>query len=460
MTTTAMRRRLARRTTTVAVGMVSALVLTACASASQSTSNGTTTKFSSDLVSQAKQEALADSGGKKLGGSITVIGVNGGNELKVVQSVIKPFEDATGITVNYTGSQDLTAIVAAKVSAGAPPDVVDDAGAGSLVGYAKKGLLKNVGAMVGEDKLKQAFAPGLLDAASVEGTTYGVWTEIDNFMLWYDPKTYTGPKPPQTWDQLDSFTAGQAATGKTPWCMAQNAGANSGFPGSQWIENWFVKHYGADLTRQWATGRLPWTSPQVKAAFQAFGAVASNAKMVNGGPAGVLSAPIVNNGTGLLSNPAKCQVMLWGVYGAGLTLNQFPQAKSITDLDFFPVPAGNAAYDNLESIGGHIAYAFTGKPQTAAFMRYWASSQAQRLFVTSGQWTEANQQIPASAYANPILAKAKTTLLAGKTLVTGPSILAPGATVIEFYRAVVAYIQNPASLDGILANLQKTATSS
>ncbi|MEU6199949.1 ABC transporter substrate-binding protein [Streptomyces sp. NPDC047061] len=329
---------------------------------------------------------------------------------------------------------------------------------GSLQQYAEKGKLVDLGSMIGSDTLKADFPESLLTAATVNGKVYGVFTGVDNFMVWYDPKTYKGPKDPSSWAELEKFTQQQAAAGSTPWCMAQNAGAGSGFPGTQWIEAWFIKHYGAAKLQDWASGKLSWTSPEVKAAWQAFGAVATDKKMVNGGPTGVLSASIVNNGTGLISSPAKCQVMLWGVYADGLTLMQNKALKPVTDLDFYPVPAASPAYANDELFGGHVAYAFNDNPQTRALMKYWASAQAQTLLVASGQWTEANTKIPASAYSNPLLKKSYQQLVNGRTLAAGPSLYGSPAVLTAYDKGVVNYIQNPGSLDTILAGLQRTAT--
>jgi alpha-glucoside transport system substrate-binding protein len=414
--------------------------------------------FPAKLVAAAKKEALRDAGGKKIGGSVTVLSVNGGSEAQIVAATYKPFTDATGIKVNYTGSQNMNAIVQSRVQAGNPPDVVDSADTGTLQLYGKEGKLVDLGPIIGTRTLKADFGAGLLKAATVNGKVYGVWSEIDNFMVWYDPQNYTGPSNPATWAQLDAFAQQQAAAGKTPWCMTQNAGAASGFPGSQWIEAWFVKNYGPALMSAWGHGQLSWTSPQVKAAFQAFGAIATDPKMVNGGPNAVLSTSIVNNGTGLISTPPQCSLMLWGIYAGGLTLSQNTKLKPITDLNFFEVPAAKPAYANDEPFGGHVAVAFNNTPQVRAFLKYLASVAAQSLLVSSNQWTEANQRIPLSVYKNPLLRKAKQTLLVGKTLVAGPNMAASSATAVAFDKAVVSYIQNPGSLDSILAGVQKTVS--
>ncbi|WP_326761659.1 extracellular solute-binding protein [Streptomyces phaeochromogenes] len=431
------------------------LTTAACANSTSTGSSSQTTGASQKLAAAAREEALAAADGKKIGGKVTMLGINGGAEGKLIKDALKPFTDATGIQVDYTGNEDLATVVQTRVQAGNPPDVVDAADLGSLLRYAKQGKLVDLGSLIGTGTLKSSYPQSLLDAATVNGKTYGVFTEIDNFMVWYNPKTYKGPKAPATWAELEKFTKQQARAGKTPWCMAQNAGAGSGWPGAQWIENWFLKHYGAAKLTDWANGKLSWTSPEVTAAWKAFGAVATDSKMVAGGPTTVLSTSVVNNGTGLVSSPPTCSVMLWGVYAGGVTLSQNASLKAGEDLDFFPVPAGSPAHADDELFSGHVAYAFNDNPQTRALLKYWASAPAQSILVASGQWTEANTKIPASAYTNPLLKKASQQLLNGKNLVTGPSMSSSPAIVTAFDKGVVGYIQKPGSLSDILSGIQR-----
>ncbi|MFC9454484.1 ABC transporter substrate-binding protein [Streptomyces sp. NPDC056983] len=442
-----------------------ALVITSCLLATAACADNTSTgsasvgkEQSASLTAAARKEALAAAGGKKIGGKVTMLGINGGAEGQLIKNALKPFTDATGIQVDYTGNEDLAAVVQTRVHADNPPDVVDAADLGTMLKYAKQGKLVDLGSLIGTSTLKSSYPKSLLNATTVNGKTYGVFSEIDNFMVWYDPKTYKGPKSPATWDDLEKFTKQQAATGKTPWCMAQNAGAGSGWPGAQWIENWFLKHYGAAKLADWASGKLSWTSREVTAAWKAFGAVATDPKMVAGGPTTVLSSSVVNNGTGLISSPPSCSLMLWGVYAGGVTLGQKPSLKPGTDLDFFPVPAGSPAHADDELFSGHVAYAFTSNPRTRALMRYWASAPAQTMLVASGQWTEANTKIPASAYANPLLKKASQQLLNGKNLVAGPSMYSNPAVVAAFDKGVVSYIQKPGSLNDVLDGIQRVAS--
>ena len=125
--------------------------------------------------------------------------------------------------------------------------------------------------VIGDTTMNADYSASLLKTVTAGGKVFGVFQGFSNFMVWYNPKTYTGPKNPTTWAQLADWTDQQAAKGTPAWCIAEESGAGSGFPGAQFIENLFAKKYGPDLLNQWGTGKLKWTSPEVKDAFQMFG---------------------------------------------------------------------------------------------------------------------------------------------------------------------------------------------
>jgi alpha-glucoside transport system substrate-binding protein len=441
-----------KRAAAAVTAMAFGLSMAGCAS-SDDDAKASKSPYSPEMVTAAEKAALELAGGKELGGSLSFYIANSGDEAKVIEAAVKPFEDATGVDVKITNNTN-DALVQTKVRADLAPDVVDSNSIGAMKAYADQGLLKDVGAMVGEDVMAQNFDQGLIDAATIDGTNYGVWTEVDNYMVWYNPKTYKGPDSPATWDELNTWAAGEAKAGNTPWCMAQEAGDGSGFPGAQWIENWFLKNYGPEKLTAWANGELAWSSPEVKSAFEALGAIATDETMVKGGATSVLATSFLNNGTGLISEPPTCSVMMWGVFAGALTLGDDKNLAPLEDIDFFKTPAADPAFANVEDVGGHVTYAFSDTKQVQAFIKYWASAESQSLLASSGYWTEANNAVPAAAYTNPLLSKAKETLLNDETtLATGPYLLGAADVVTAFKKAVVGYVQEPDSLDALLADL-------
>lgn len=438
-----------------------ALALTACASDDQAAQQpGATAQavgLDSSLYKKAVDEAKKIAGDKKLGGSIEYIGPNGGNEGAILQAVYQAFTDATGTKVNYTGTQDTNNIVQSRSQAGNPPAIAD-LSLGVATGYAKQGKLMDLTKVVGEDELKANYNQSLLDGASVDGKVFGVYQGFSNFMLWYNPEQYTGPKDPTSWKQITDWTDQEAAKNTPVWCIAEESGAGSGFPGAQFIEILFAKKYGPDVLKQWGDGELKWTSPEVKDAFQMFGSIATDDKKVSGGVTGSLAASIATGSNGLVAKPATCQADVWGSWVPGLI---GADVKAGTNLDFYQVPASNPKYQNTEIFQTTVATAFQDNAKTRAFMKFIESTPAQALLASADHWTVSNKNVPSDTYKSTLLQRAAKTYFGDDvTLATGPNVMADAATSAAFYKGVISYLQTPGSLDTVLQTIQKAADGS
>lgn len=446
----------------VGLSAVVAVSLTGCASAEQSgaaaqSKGAVPPRLDPALYAKAVAAAKQIAGGQKLDKSLEMIGVNGGAEGDVLKGVYKAFTDATGTTVNYTGSQDENNIVQSRVAAGNPPAIVDQA-VGVATQYAKQGKLVDVGSVVGADKLTSAFGDSLVKGVTADGKIFGLYQGFNNFMVWYNPQTYQGPKEPKSWDELVKYTDAQAAAGKQTWCIAEDAGGGSGFPGAQFIENLFAKKYGPELLRQWGAGELSWTSPQVKDAFQEFGKIATDDTKVAGGRAGALASPIATGYNGLVAAKPTCQLALWGAWVPGLIGKD---VKPTENLDFFRVPGFGNGKEGTEIFQTTVTTAFKDSPTTRAFLKYVASDEAQALLASADQWPVADVNVSADTYKSALLKKTASTYFAGAKdvqLSTGPNVMANSAVQTAFYKGVVSYLQKPSSLDQVLKDIQSAAT--
>ncbi|HXH34208.1 MAG TPA: ABC transporter substrate-binding protein [Plantibacter sp.] len=447
--------------TVVALGVVTALGLSGCASAGDSSGGSTATGGTGVVIPQAlidaavakAKEVAAD---EQFGGSLSVVGIVGGEEGDAITAAMAPFTTATGTAIDYTASQDQSKVVQAAVDGGNPPDLVDGQGSGLMQDFARQGQLLSISEIVGDETLRENFNQGLLDVASVDGTVYGLWGEADSFAVWYNTATYDGPKDASSWTELEEWATQQAATGVAPWCLGLEAGGGSGWPGESWIQNTFLKMWGPEKMAAWASGELPWTSPEVKAAFERFGSIATSATLVNGGPQTVVSTSFANYADGMFTDPQQCQLSLWGNYIGGLVTANNPAVEIPADMDFFPVPADNAEGGESEAVAGHVLYAFKEKdsPALRAFVKYWASAEARALIAASGRWSVANNKVPLDAYPNEAMRASAELLNQAKYLSPGPSTTQGSAVISAWDQAIIAYVQDPSSLDAQLAKIQ------
>jgi alpha-glucoside transport system substrate-binding protein len=444
----------------LAMGAVAA-TLAGCASAEQSGANpdgSTGIVLDSALIDAATEKAAAIADGADLSGSLELIGPNGGNEGAILEAMYAPFEEATGVDVKYTGTQDYISVVQSRVQADNPPDMATMS-LGVFRQYGSTLPLVSVSDVVGDDVLEEQYSSSLLDAVTFDGEVKAVFQGFSNFMMWYNPETYTGPLEDATWADVMAWTDSAIAEGQTPWCAAQESGASSGFPGAQFIETLFAKKYGPDLLAAWGNGELAWTSPEVKDAFEMFGAIATNDAALNGGVTGALSEPIATGSNGLVEG--KCSAEVWGSFTAGLIAGSTDVMVPGENLDFIQVPGSTPEYAETEIFQTEGTFAFNDTPETRALLEYIASVEAQTLLASADQWTVANLEVPVSTYDSILLQRAAETFInRDVTFGTGISTLAGSDVRAALYKGVVSYMQDPGSLDSVLQSIQATVDGS
>ena len=391
---------MSRRTSaTVAAGAVAAaLTLASCAS------NGTAAakpadQASSQLVAAARIAATKAADGKQLGGTVNLLGLLSGPQLNQYLATFKPFEDATGVHVKYESTGDLFAVLQTRLAGGNPPDAVSDPSAGQIRELAEQGKLVPVDGFLDMATVRADYPKGLLDMTSVNGKLYGIFynTAVQS-LVWYDPKQYDGPKPPATWAQLTAWARQKAAAGKTPWCVGLESGPNSGWPGAAWIEQFVLKQAGPTAFSAWSQGSLPWTSAPIRAAFEAFGQVATDPAMVRGAPTSVLTSSFNKSPLGLYTSPPSCYLTVQADFLGNSLVQTVPNVQPQRDIAFFPFPAISPQNAGLIETSGEVVSLLKDTPQTRALMRYLTTPEFSSLVASTGQWLGVNRRVTPEAY--------------------------------------------------------------
>jgi len=222
------------------------------------------------LVFAACSGQGTSSGGGK---SVTVIGTWGGDEEKAFKSMVAPWEKQTGNTVKYTGTRDINNILTTGVASGVLPDLAGLPGPGQMKQYATAGALKPLDDVLDTAKYKEETAKTLVDLGTVDGKIVGVFIKAAvKGLIWYSPKLHDyGDKPPTSWDDLTSQADANKGDAEAIWCVGLESGAASGWPGTDWIEDIVLRSAGPQKYDDWWGGKLKWSSPEIKTAFQTFG---------------------------------------------------------------------------------------------------------------------------------------------------------------------------------------------
>ena len=141
-----------------------------------------------DPAAVAAAKTYAATLGTNIGGSVSVLAVWGGTEQAQFLGMLQPFEDATGITVNYTGTRDEPAVLTAGIASGQLPDVAGLPGPAQMIQYAQAGKLQDLSTMLDVPSYTAQTPDALVKLGTTGGKLSGVFLDVSaKGQIWYDP---------------------------------------------------------------------------------------------------------------------------------------------------------------------------------------------------------------------------------------------------------------------------------
>lgn len=386
--------------------------------------------------------------GAGAGKTVTVIGTWGGDEEKAFKEMVKPWETQTGNTVKYTGTRDINAILTTGVASGVLPDLAGLPGPGQMAEW--KTSLKPLDGVLDTATYKSETAKALVDLGTIDGAVYGVFIKTAvKGLIWYSPKLHDyAAAPPKTWDELVTQGTANKGNANAIWCMGLESGAASGWPGTDWIEDFVLRQAGPARYDEWWQGKLLWSSPEIKKAFQTFGEVV---KATDGGSNTILTSAFQTGGDGLFKSPPGCEFHHQASFITGL--GGFKTAAAGTDYNFFPFPDIDPQYAGAVEGAGDLFGMFHDTDAAKSLMKYLVTAPAQDIWVKIGGALSANKN--AASYTNDIEKRSAALLQTAKIFAFDASDKMPSAMNSAFWTAILDYVKDPTKLDSILASLDK-----
>lgn len=394
----------------------------------------------------------------QIGGSVSVLATWGGDEQASFLAMVKPFEDRTGVRVQYEGTRDLNAVLTTRVQGGNPPDLAGLPGPGQMAELARGGRLVDLTGVLERDAMKAEYAEDWLKLGQVDGKQVGIFVKSAlKGLIWYNPKALTqaGYQVPKTWDELMTLSQRIADSGTTPWCIGLENGAASGWPATDWLEDIVLRQAGPDTYDKWHRGEIKWSSPEIKQAWETWGRIVANEKMVLGGRQGMLATPFGDAGNPLFSSPPRCYFHHQASFIADFFVKANPSIKPVDDFTFFAFPDIDPKHAGAVEAGGDLFGMFRDTPQARALMRYISGPEAQEIWVKRGGALSPDKKVPLASYPDPLARQAAEVLTSAKIIRFDASDLMPEAMNAAFWKATLDYVNAPGNLDRILADLDR-----
>lgn len=316
----------------------------------------------------------------------------------------KPFEECTGVTVKYEGDKAFETQVLVRAKAGNPPDLAYVPQPGLLKQLVATGkaveapqqTAANVDKFFGEDWKAYGTVDGKFYAAPLGANVKS--------LVWYSPKEFkdSGYTVPTTLDELKALTDKIATDGKKPWCAGIASGEATGWPLTDWMEDFMLRLSGPEAYDKWVSHEIPFNGPEATAALDAVGGYLKNDKYVNGGLGDVKSiATTTFQDAGLPITEGTCSLHRQANFYAA---NFDSDTKVAEDGDVFAfyLPGKDAQTKPVLG-GGEFVVAFANRPEVQAFQTYlstdtWANAKGA---ISSG-WVSANKGLDVNKLTNPI----------------------------------------------------------
>jgi alpha-glucoside transport system substrate-binding protein len=381
---------------TVSVGLT--LGMAACGDGDDSEGGGTTS--SAAAIDCAQFSSFGDLKGK----TVTIYtGIVTPEDKPHIDSY-KPFEQCTGATVKYEGDKAFETQVLVRAKAGNPPDLAYVPQPGLLKQLVATGkaveapqqTAANVDKFFGEDWKAYGTVDGKFYAAPLGANVKS--------LVWYSPKEFeeSGYTVPTTLDELKALTDKMVADGKKPWCAGIASGEATGWPLTDWMEDFMLRLSGPETYDKWVNHEIPFNGPESSAALDAVGAYLKNDKYVNGGLGDVKSiASTTFQDAGLPITEGTCSLHRQANFYAA-NFDKDTKVAEDGDIFAFYLPGKDAQTKPVLG-GGEFVVAFANRPEVQAFQTYlstdtWANAKGA---ISSG-WVSANKGLDANKLTNPI----------------------------------------------------------
>jgi alpha-glucoside transport system substrate-binding protein len=389
------------------------------------------------------------------GGVVHVLGTWGGSEQDSFLAMVKPFEDRTGIKVEYEGTRDINAVLTTRVQAGNPPELAGLPGPGQMFEFAKSGKLVQLDNILDMGTMKQQYSSNWVKLGQYNGKTYSIFIKTAlKGLVFYDPKDFSakGYQVPTSWDQLMSLQSQIASSGTAPWCIGLESGSSSGWPGSDWVKEIVLSQSGPDVYTQWWQGKLKWTSPEIKKAWQTFGQIIAPGN-VYGGKQYMLSTNFGDAGQPLFQNPPKCYLHNQGSFMTDFFTKYSTMPKPIDDFKFFALPDVNTQYAGARVVAGDLFGMFKDTPQARELIKYLTTPEAQSIWVKRGGAISPNNKVSPNDYPDELSRSIGQSMIQTKIPEFDAGDLMPAAMQSAYWKGVLDFVSDPSKLDSILANL-------
>jgi alpha-glucoside transport system substrate-binding protein len=328
---------------------------------------------------------------------VTILGPEVEEELESFRAALRPFEERTGVRFEVSGDRSAETLIADLVDQGDPPDIMMFPQPAKIADFVDEIV------PLSDDVVAQVEAnidPGWSSFVNIDGAMRAVPVKADvKSLVWYSPSAFAanGYAVPTTFDEFLALTDEMMARGHVPFCAGLGSEAATGWPMTDWIEDFLLRLKGQDVYDLWVSHYIPFDHPDVVEVATLVADLWSQPGFVLGGMGAVADIPFEEAGLPLLDGQCmmhrQSNFYATSFEAAGASIG--PQG----DVNAFHLP-GTTDHPDATLTGGLYATAFDDRPAVMATMAYLVSTEFAdtRIQLTQGDFLSPNRNIDMSLY--------------------------------------------------------------
>lgn len=441
-----------------------ALILSACGSGGGEIGGDSSKDKESGDGDAAAAEGCEDfeQYGSFPGTSVTLFSSIRDSEADDLQATFDKFTECTGIDVQHNGVGEFEQQLVVQVEGNNAPDLAIIPQPGLLKRMVDTGEVKEANEEVNK-LVDEGWSPEWKEYGSVDGKFYAapMLASVKSF-VWYSPSAFAehGYEIPETLDEMMALTAqiaeDTAGEGNTkPWCAGIESGGATGWPATDWIEDYVLRIAGPDDYDKWVSHEIPFNDPVILESANGVGDILLNNDYVNGGigdSRSIATTSFNDGGLPILDNQCYMYRM------ASFYEAQWPEGTTVApdgDVFAFYLPAETTDEHPL-LVAGEFVARFADSPEAEAVQAYMASGTFANTRVELGGVTSANKFVDPALASSDILRLAIELLQDPNTVARfdGSDMMPSEVGAGSFWTATTQWIDGQIDTETMLTNIQ------
>jgi alpha-glucoside transport system substrate-binding protein len=408
---------------------------------------------------------LSSGGGTTDGGggddTVEVMYGFSGDQSETFKAAVTAWAAEQGIKVNLASTPDFDKLVRSRVQGNNLPDIAIFPQPGITLDIARSGKMVDLATVLDTNEYNKEKVY-LFDAASdAEGKVWAVpFSTSVKSLVWYpkEPFEAAGYTVPKTQAELIALTDKIRADGKTPWCVGIESQAATGWPATDWMEDYVLRFGGGEKYKQWTQHQIPFNDPVVKQAADEIGKMWFTEGNVLGGRAAIASTNFATAGNPMFENPPKCFMHRQASFLA--QAGNFPN-DIVANIDakagVFPLPPIDAAGGQPVMGAGDLAGMFNKEENTVKVLQYITGREIGNEIAPKGGFISPWKDFDPSKYPNETMrAIAEIAYTSTDTVFDGSDMMPGEVGAGSFWREMVAWVTGKKDTDAVLSDIDKS----